>query len=60
MSDSVALAEYLTLWLKHNVVPTPPHEVIVVKAIYPTVLLALGQPLRLLPTMVCRLQWGLR
>lgn len=38
------------------VVPTLSREVIPVEVIYPAILLAIGQLLGLLPTMVCRLQ----
>ena len=47
------------LWLKHCVVPTLPHEVIVADVVYPAVLLAHGKPIALLPAMVARIQSGL-
>jgi hypothetical protein len=42
------------------VVPTLPHEAITVDVVYPTVLLAHGRPLGLLPAMVSCIQSGLR
>jgi len=41
-------------------VPTLPHEVIVVNVVYPAVLLAFGQSIALLPTMVGCIQSRLR
>ena len=48
------------LWLKRCVVPTLPHEVIVADVVYPTVLLAYGKSIALLPAMVAGIQSGLR
>ena len=48
------------LWLKRCVVPTLPHEVIVADVVYPTVLLAYGRSIALLPVMVAGIQSGLR
>ena len=41
-------------------VPTLPHEVIVVDVIYPAILLAYGKSIALLPVMVAGIQSGLR
>ena len=41
-------------------VPTLPHEVIVADVVYPTVLLAYGKSIALLPAMVAGIQSGLR
>jgi len=48
------------LWLKRCVVPTLPHEVIVVDVVYPAVLLAHGKSIALFPAMVAGIQSGLR
>ena len=48
------------LWLKHCVVPTLPHEVIVADVVYPAVLLAYGKSIALLPAMVAGIQSGLQ
>jgi len=60
ISDRALLAGFLMLWLKWCVVPTLPHEVIVVDVVCPAVLLAHDQSLCLLPAMVGCLQSGLR
>jgi len=54
------LARFLILWLKRCVVLTLPHEVIVADVVYPVVLLAFGQGIALLPTMVGCIQSGLQ
>jgi len=43
------------LWLKRCVVPTLPHEVIIADVVYPTVLLAYGKSIALLPAMVAEI-----
>ena len=48
------------LWLKRFVVPTMPHEVIVVDMVYPAVLLAYGKCIALLPAVVAGFQSELR
>jgi len=48
------------LWLKRCVVPTLPHEVIIADVVYPTVLLAYGKSIALLPVMEAGIQSGLR
>ena len=48
------------LWLKRCVVPILPHEVIITDVVYPTVLLAYGKSIALLPAMAARIQSGLR
>jgi len=60
ISDRALLAGFLMLWLKRCVVPTLPHEVIVADVVYPAVLLAHGNPIALLPTVVAGIQSGLR
>ena len=40
ISDRALLAGFLMLWLKRCVVPTLPHEVIIIEVVYPVVLLA--------------------
>ena len=60
ISDRALLAGFLMLWLKHCVVPTLPHEVIVADVVYPVVLLAYGRSIALLPAMVAGIQSGLR
>jgi len=60
ISDRALLAGFLMLWLKRCVVPTLPHEVIVADVVYPTVLLAYGNSIALLPAMVAGIQSGLR
>ena len=59
ISDRALLAGFLMLWLKRCVVPTLPHEVIVVD-VYPAVLLAHGKSISLLPAMVAGIQSSLR
>ena len=48
------------LWLKHCVVPTLSHEVIVANVVYPAVLLAHEKSISLLLAMVARIQSRLR
>ena len=60
ISDRALLAGFLMLWLKHCVVPTLPHEVIIADVVYPAVLLAYGRSIGFLPTMVAGIQSGLR
>ena len=60
MSDRALLVGFLMLWLKRCVVLTLPHEVIVADVVYPTVLLAHGKSIALLPAMVAGIQSGLR
>jgi len=48
------------LWLKHCVVPTLLHEVIITDVVYPTVLLAYEKSIALLPAIVAGIQSGLR
>ena len=60
ISDQALLAGFLTLWLKHYVVPTLPHEVVVADVVYPTVLLVHGRSISLLQVMVAGIQSGLR
>jgi len=48
------------LWLKRCVVPTLPHEVIVIDVMYPEVLLAHGKSISLLQAMVAGIQSGLQ
>ena len=55
ISDRALLAGFLMLWLKRCVVPTLPHEVIIVDVVYPAVLLAYGKSISLLPVMVARI-----
>ena len=52
ISDRALLAGFLMLWLKHCVVPTPPHEVIVADVVYPAILLAYEKSIALLPATV--------
>ena len=59
-SDRALLAGFLMLWLKHCVVPTLPHEVIVTDMVYPAVVLAYGKSIALLPAMVVGIQSGLQ
>jgi len=54
------LARFLMLWLKRYVVLTLSHEVIMVDVVYPAVLLAFGQSIALLSTMVGCIQSELR
>jgi len=60
ISDKALFAGFLMLWVKWCVVSTLPHEVIVTDIVYPTVLLAYGRLLGLLPAMVSCLQSGLQ
>jgi len=60
ISDRALLAGFLMLWLKHCVVPTLPHKVIVANVMYPTVLLAHGKSISVLSAMVADIQSGLR
>jgi len=60
ISDRALLAGFLMLWLKHYVVPTPRHEVIVANVVYPAVLLAHEKSISLLKAMVADIQSGLR
>jgi len=60
ISNRALLAEFLMLWLKCCVMPTLSHEVIVADVVYPTVLLAFGRGISLLPTMVGCIQSRLR
>ena len=53
------LEGFLILWLNQCVVPTLPHEVIVVDVVYLAVLLTYGRSLGFLPSMVGCLQSGL-
>jgi len=48
ISDQALLVGFLMLWLKRCVVPTPPHEVIVIDVVYPVVLLAYRKSVALL------------
>lgn len=48
------------LWLKRWVEPSLPKEAILIDVVYPAARLAHGRSLRLLLTMVCSLQNGLR
>ena len=48
------------LWLKHCVVPTLPHKVIVADMVYPVVLLAHRKSIAVLLAMVAAIQSGLR
>ena len=50
-SDRALLAGFHMLWFKCCVVPTLPHEVIVVDVAYPAVLLAYGKSIALLPAI---------
>ena len=56
ISGRALLAGFLMLWLKHFVVPTLSHEVIVADVVYPAVLLAHGKSIALLPAMVAGIQ----
>ena len=60
ISDRALLVGFLMLWLKRCVVSTLPHEVIIADVVYPTVLLAYGRSIALLPAMVAGIQSGLR
>ena len=60
MSDRALLTGFLMLWLKRCVVPTLPYEVMVADMVYPTILLAHGKFIALLPVMMVRIQSGLR
>jgi len=60
ISDRALLAGFLMLWLKRCVVPTLSHEVIIAEVVYPTVLLAYGKSIALLPAMVAGIQSGLQ
>ena len=51
ISNRALLAGFLLLWLKKCVVPTLPHEALVVDVVYRAVLLAHGR------LSVCFLQW---
>ena len=59
ISNRALLARFLMLWLKWCEVPTFPHEVIVANVVYPTLLLAFGRGISLLPMMVGCIQSGL-
>ena len=58
MSDRTLLVGFLMLWLTRCVVPMLPHEVIVIDVVYPTVLLAHGKSIALLPAMVAGIRVG--
>ena len=60
ISDWALLAGFHMLWLKHCMVPTVPHEVIIVDMVYPVVLLAHRKSISLLQVMVACFQSGLR
>lgn len=48
------------LWLKQCIVPSLPKDAIAIEVVYPVVFLAYGRPLKLLPSMVSKLQNELR
>ena len=60
ISDRALFAGFLRLWLKRCVMPMLPYEVIVADVVYPTVLLAHGKSIALLPAIVARIKSGLR
>jgi len=60
ISGQALLVGSLMLCLKHCVVPTLPHEVIIADVVYPAVLLAHRKSIALLPVMVAGIQSGLR
>ena len=53
MSRKALLVGFLSVWLKKYVVPSPPRDGILSWVLFPTVQLAHGKPLGLLPVMVC-------
>jgi len=58
--DRALLEGFLMLWLKRCIMPTLPHEVIIVDVAYPAVLLACGRTLSMLSAMVGCIQSSLR
>jgi len=60
MSRKALLVGFLSVWLKKYVVPFPLHDRILSLVLFPAVQLAHDKPIRLLPTMVCCIQRGLR
>ena len=60
ISDQALLAGFLTLWLKHCVVPTLLHKVIVTDMVYPAVLLVHGRSISFLQAMVASIQSSLQ
>ena len=60
ISNRALLAGFLMLWLKRCVVPTLPHEVIVVDVVYLAFLLEHGKSISFLQAMVAGIQSGLQ
>ena len=52
ITNGALLVGFLMLWLKRCVMLTFPYEVIVTGVVYPTILLAFGRSIALLPMMV--------
>ena len=59
-SRKALLAGFLSVWLKRCVVPSPSGDVILLIVLLPAIRLVHGRSLRLLPAMMCCIQWGLR
>ena len=60
MSQKALLADFLSVWLKRCVVPSPSGDVILPTVLLSAVRLVHGRSLGLLPAMVCCIQRGLR
>ena len=60
ISQKALLVSFLLAWLKRYAIPSYPHDDITLLVIFSAVQLVYGQLLGLLPTMVCRIQSGLR
>jgi len=60
MSQKALLADFLSVWLKRYVVPSPSNDVILLTVLLSTVRVVHGRSLGLLSAIVCCIQRGLR